>query len=481
MRDILNNSTHYVKDKLQKDLYDFMSHESFGGILLFFCVIAAFLIANSQFSNLYFLLKDFKIGVFFGDIHYGMSILHIVNEIAMSFFFLMIGLEMKREILYGELVGFKKIAFPMLGAVGGIVAPIMIYIYFNYGLDSIIGFGVPMSTDTAFALGALLLLGSRVPISLKIFLVTLAVVDDLGAILVIVFFYTHEINTTWLLVAFLLFCILCYVNYRDSHRLWVYLFLGLFLWIAVFNSGIHATIAAVILAFTIPGRSRVSDKYLMSLKEELEKIKITMPSESSFFASSFCKSKSRIQCMLFAIKDFFSGDANAFKSFNLKEQDKRTQILDSIAKYSTSAQNPLISLQIFLHPLCSYFIVPIFAFLNAGVRLDSGLEISFNGIVAGTIAGLVIGKPLGILTLTYFGEKLGMAHRPKDISYWHIFAIGCLAGVGFTMSIFVANLAYDSQELIDLSKISTIYASSISLILGLVSLYLSTTKKQNLN
>lgn len=283
----------YNKDRLKKDLIAFIHHESFGGVLLFFCVVFAMLVANSNFSPLYFALKELELGLFLGPYHQGMSVEHFINDVAMSLFFLMMGLEMKREILYGELAGFKKIIFPMLGAVGGIIVPIAIYLFFNHGTPSANGFGVAMSTDTAFALGAILLLGKRVPLSCKVFLVTLAVVDDLGAILVIVLFYTSTLHIGWLLVAGVIVALLVYINHKDTYKLSSFLLLGLLLWVAVFNSGVHSTIAAVILAFCIPGRSNVSDTCLLNLKKELEGIHTMVQSGGNFFETNIVRAKFR--------------------------------------------------------------------------------------------------------------------------------------------------------------------------------------------
>lgn len=465
-----------VKDRLKKGLNTFISHESFSGVLLFFCVLFAMGVANSAFAEQYFEFQELKLGVFFGEGKAGMSILHFVNDVAMSFFFLMIGLEMKREILYGELAGVKKVVFPMLAALGGIIVPIGIYLFFNHGTPSAVGFGVAMSTDTAFALGAILFLGKRVPLSLKVFLVTLAVVDDLGAIFVIVIFYTQQLDFAWLIIALIILSVLVYFNQQDTRKTSSYLFLGVLLWIAVFNSGIHATIAAVLLAFCIPGRSNVSDKALQALREELKKITHITQSGRNFFETHSDES-SGFRQTLESFKKFFSSKESE-RTFNIKEQSQRVQILESIAKYSHTAQNPLLQLQTVLHPLCSYFVVPFFAFVNAGVRVDSSINFDLDHIFLGTILGLVVGKPIGILVFSFLGVKLGVATKPNDLSFGQIFATGCLAGIGFTMSIFVANLAYDHEDAIVLSKISILYASSLALIIGICLLYFFTKPKE---
>lgn len=233
-------------------------------------MVLAVLIANSQYSNWYFEFLEIEFGVFIQGWSFGISVLHFTNDVLMALFFLMVGLEMKREVLYGELVGFKKINFSLLGALGGMIIPIIIYMYFNYDTDSIYGFGVAMSTDTAFALGLLLLFGKRIPSTLKIFLVTLAVFDDLGAILVIAILYTNTLDLFWLYAAIVITCILIAINYYDVKYTSAYIFLGALLWITIYNSGIHATIAGVILAFSIPGRSNIRRKYFVQILDILE-------------------------------------------------------------------------------------------------------------------------------------------------------------------------------------------------------------------
>lgn len=473
-------SKDYNKDRLKQNLNAFISHESFSGVLLFFCVVFAMLVANSKFSVLYFALKELELGAFLGPYHAGMSMEHFVNDVAMSLFFLMMGLEMKREILYGELAGFKKIIFPMLAAIGGIIVPIGIYLFFNHGTPSANGFGVAMSTDTAFALGAILFLGKRVPLSCKVFLVTLAVVDDLGAILVIVLFYTSTLHIGWLLVAGAIFALLVYINHKDTYKLPIFLLLGVGLWIAVFNSGVHATVAAVILAFCIPGRSNVSDTCLLNLKKELEGIYTMVQSGRNFFETNIEHAKFSLRGIWESLTRFFIDDSPR-RQFDLQEQSKRVQILDSISRYSLQAQNPLLRLQSVLHPLCSYFIVPLFAFINAGVQIDSSVNLNIDAIFLGTVVGLVVGKPLGIFAFAYLGVKLKIATKPPTLSFTQVFAVGTLAGIGFTMSIFVANIAYINleygREAVMVSKLAILYASSLALLLGIAMLWLSTRAK----
>lgn len=465
-------TTLYIKEKLQRGLTNFINHESFGGILLFFCVVLAMSVANSQYKDLYFTLLDEKFGVFIGSKIVQINVIHFVNDILMTLFFVMVGLEMKREVLYGELAGFKRVSFSVLSALGGMLVPTSIYLYFNYNTPVEHGFGVAMSTDTAFTLGAILLLGKRIPNVVKIFLVTLAVFDDLGAVLVIAFLYTANLDLQWLLIAGLLVCFLIYLNYKDTKYLLSYIITGILLWIAIFNSGIHTTIAGVILAFAIPGRSNIRKKYSTKILNMLEEWNKMLLKEGALATQKDEK-------MHGFFYDFFSGIINFFrqdsgKKIDIQETSKQVHMLDTIAKYSNYAQNPLVKMELILQPVCAYFIVPIFAFLNAGVDIQDGIDLSYSGLLYGTILGLVIGKPVGIVAFSFISEKLNISVRPTGLTYSHIIAVGVLSGIGFTMSIFVAGLAFDDSAYMATAKLSILIASSIAIVLGVIVLYFAT-------
>lgn len=468
----------YVKDKLQEGLNRFITHESFGGILLAFCVIAAILVANSSYADLYFEFFRSEFGAFFGDSVFKMSLQEFINDVLMSFFFLLVGLEMKREMLYGELAGFKKVSFSFLAAFGGIVCPVMIYLYFNIDTAYQHGFGVAMSTDTAFALGLIMLLGDKVPKILKIFLVTLAVADDLGAISVIAIFYSDNISMQWIYLSLLLIGVLIYLNYRDTKYLSLYFLVGILLWICVHHSGFHVTIAAVILAMAIPGRTRVNRRYFINMLKEFDKMKVATNGWDDILHAKEVEKMGFWKGSLKNIKNFiFAQDVE--KKIDMAKTSQLVHMLDTIGTYSRYAQNPLIRLEMALQPLCAYFFVPLFAFANAGVSLHSGIDISLNSVMLGTILGLVVGKPIGVLLFCFLGEKLNLATRPKDLNYGHILSVGMISGIGFTMSMFVANLAYkDDMMSIDMSKISILVASSIAAILGLLAVYVSTRNQQ---
>lgn len=474
-----NRRYSYLKDKLQNGLQRFIAHESFGGILLAFCVILAMVVANSPYKELYFWLQKIEFGVVVQEFELKIELLHFVNDVLMSFFFLLVGLEMKREILYGELAGFKKVSFSVLAALGGIIVPIMVYMYFTHNTSYERGFGIAMSTDTAFALGVILLLGDRVPKIVKIFLVTLAVADDLGAISVIALFYSESIQMFWVYLSLIIVMVLGYCNFRDTKHLSLYFLLGILLWICVYLSGIHVTIAAVLLALIIPGRTRVNRKYFANMFHEFERIKRitnngadilhTTEQKQGFWKSTFIN-----------IKNFMA--SSSAHNINMAKASEIVYMLDTIGTYSRYAQNPLLRLEHALQPLCAYFIVPAFAFMNAGVEidLDATHNLLSNEVVLGTAFGLVVGKPIGIFLFAYLGEKLNLSVRPEGLSNAHVLAVGMISGVGFTMSIFVANLAYkDDLSAIDLSKISILIASTIAVVLGILFMSFATKPQQD--
>ncbi|WP_104698064.1 MULTISPECIES: Na+/H+ antiporter NhaA [unclassified Helicobacter] len=472
--DVKQEDSLYIKNKLQRGLYSFISHESFGGILLFFCVAVAMVIANTpSLSQHYFSLWEMKIGFSLNSEIKDISLLHIINDVLMSLFFLMVGLEMKREVLYGDLAGFKKVSFSVFAAIGGICVPIVIYLYFNHNSLGADGFGVAMSTDTAFALGVILLMGKRIPSVIKIFLVTLAVADDLGAVAVIAIFYTQDLNNLWLCIALMVIIALIYLNYRDTKFTYLYLLLGIALWITFYKSGIHPTIAAVLLAFCIPGRTKASSVYFEKMTQEWAKIDFE-EIERMKKVSPIKKHKNFFKAFKDGIKGFMQPTSE--KRIDMERVSYYVHLLDSISHYSHHARNPLLRMEHALQPICAYFIVPLFAFANGGVLINDGLKLFSNEIFWGTAFGLVLGKPIGIALFAYLSEKLNISIKPKGLTYGHVIAVGFLAGIGFTMSMFVATLAYEGQNLIDVSKLSVLFASFLAMISGMITLFFSTKK-----
>lgn len=423
---------------ISQALLGFIRAETFGGIFLFFCAICAMVVANSPLSSFYSNFWEQPFGFSFAGNFYGFSIHDWINDVLMSLFFLMVGLEIKREVLFGDLSGFQKAAFPVIGALGGMIAPGIIYYILNAGTDSYHGFGIPMATDIAFALGVILLLGKRVPLALKVFLVTLAVADDLGAIIVIAVFYPSQegLHFAYLFASIGIVALLVLFNRLGIRRLDVYVGIGIALWFCVHHSGVHATIAAVALAFCIPVKPKIESKKFIDIMHQM--------------------------IVIFERKDK--------ERTNILLDTQQMSAIDSLSHDFIKVQNPLLRLEHMLQPLCAFVIMPLFAFANAGVDIRAEIQFHIDHIMLGIILGLVIGKPLGILGLTYLCEKCKIATRPEGITWSHIFGAGLLAGIGFTMSMFVSNLAFNNIESANVAKVAILLASSIAGIIG--SLYL---------
>lgn len=409
--------------------------ESFAGILLLCCAVLAMIVANSPLSDAYAELWKTQFGFSINGTFIGMNLEHWINDVLMAFFFLVVGLEIKREVLFGELAGFKRAALPIIAALGGMIGPGLIYFALNVGTASEHGFGIPMATDIAFALGVLSTLGKRVSVSVKVFLVSLAVADDLGAIIVIALFYSSGIALEWLLVSAGIVAVLIILNKMGVKALTPYMVLGVLLWIAVHNCGVHATIAAVMLAFTIPVAPRIDT---LSFMEKLKNI-----------VSRFQEAETKKDGILL--------------------QNEQLEALHHLRKDKNAVQNPLLRLEHALAPYSNYLIMPIFAFANAGVTIGSNIDFSVDYVFLGIFLGLVVGKPIGIFSFTFIAEKLGIAARPAGVSWVEIFGAGTLGGIGFTMSMFVTNLAFSGEHALiatDVAKISILIASLSAGILG---------------
>jgi len=402
----------------------FIQDESFSGVLLFIATIAAVIVANSALSQSYFDLWNMALGVTLGGHEISMDLIHWINDGLMALFFLMVGLEIKRELLIGELSSVGKASFPIIAAIGGMAIPALVYVLFN--LDNPKGFGIPMATDIAFALGILMLLGKKVNPALKLFLVALAVVDDLGAVIVVATVYTNQIHAEYFLHAGVVYGLIWALNLKKVTMLMPYLILGIALWIFIHSIGVHATIAGVLLAFAIPISSKVDEEdFIQATKESVEE---------------FGKNIDNIP-----ILNHYQIDA-----------------LEDIAYNYDKVQNPLVKLEHQLHGLSAFIIMPLFAFSNAGVILNFSTISQNFMIVAGVVAGLVIGKPIGIVGFAYLASKLNIVKKPDDLSWDEIIAVGFLGGIGFTMSIFITQLAFLDQEVIDAVKLGIFFASFIA-------------------
>ena len=447
-----NRTNHKPKIGLRDVFLSFLRSEAIGGILLFVAASLAMIIANSPLREYYFNFWHFELGVWlklgdFGEKFLGFSIHQWISDVLMALFFLLVGLEIKREVIFGELATFKKAIFPALAALGGMIFPGIIYFSLNYGTPSAHGFGIPMATDIAFALGVIMLLKNKVPMALKVFLVTLAVVDDLGAIVVIAIFYANGLHYAWFIAALGLVGVLILMNRFGIKSLFPYLFVGVLLWFAVHHSGIHATIAAVALAFCIP----------------------VVP-------------KRKIKDFIPLIKNITNDFINRRDTTQKFLDDSQIRDLCQIQRESISAQSPLGRLERALSPWSAYFIMPLFGFANAGVSISQDINFQIDHIFLGVALGLIVGKPLGIFLTTFLCEKIGIASRPNGVSWLQILGVGMLGGIGFTMSIFISDLAFKNSALessenyailaTELSKIAILSSSLCAGIIGAIFLIL---------
>ncbi|MFC0060770.1 Na+/H+ antiporter NhaA [Vibrio inusitatus] len=376
-------------------LKDFFKLESAGGIILVIAAALAMIVANSPLNEAYQ-----------GALHsyvLGMSVEHWVNDGLMALFFLLIGLEVKRELLEGALKSRETAIFPAIAAVGGMVAPALVYVLFNMGnADALAGWAIPAATDIAFALGIMALLGKRVPVSLKVFLLALAIIDDLGVVVIIALFYSSDLSTTALAIGFAMTGLLFYMNHKKVTPLKWYLLVGAILWFAVLKSGVHATLAGVVIGFAIPLKGKKGER------------------------------------------------------------------------------SPLKHLEHALHPWSSFMILPIFAFANAGVSLE-GISLSTLGtaLPMGIALGLLIGKPLGIFSFSWLAVKAGVAKLPEGIDFRHIFAVSVLCGIGFTMSMFIASLAFTgaNADFNTHARLGILMGSTLAAVIGYFLLSISLPKK----
>jgi NhaA family Na+:H+ antiporter len=407
---------------------EFISKEAFSGILLFIATVLAVIVANSSVGEEYYNLWHMPLGITLGDRTISMTLTYWIDDALMALFFLMVGLEIKREMVIGELSSISKAAFPIIAAIGGMVVPALIYVILNP--NNPLGFGIPMATDIAFALGILMLLGTKVNPAVKLFLVALAVVDDLGAVLVVATVYTADIKVEYFLHAGITYALIWFLNYSGVKKLLPYLILGVFLWIFIHEIGIHATIAGVLLAFAIPISSKIDEKRFI---EETRK----------------------------AVNDF---EKNIDEIPILNHH--QIESLEKIAHDYDKVQNPLIRLEHDLHGLSAFFIMPLFAFSNAGVLIDFSTISANLMIVLGVFFGLVLGKPIGIFGFTYLLTKLKIIKKPENISWFEVIAVGFLGGIGFTMSIFITHLAFDNETIIAAVKLGVFAASFVAAIIG---------------
>jgi NhaA family Na+:H+ antiporter len=424
-----------IMEKALNPLNRFMHFEHSEGLVLLLSVISALVLANSPFRDSYHHFWETKLRIAFLDRELNYSLHQWVNDGLMAMFFFVVGLELKRELIIGELSSFKKAILPIAAAVGGMVLPAVFYIFINYDLNSENGWGIPMATDIVFTLALMGLVSKKIPLAAKIFLVALATVDDLGAVLVIALFYSSEISAMNLILGFCLLAVLALANLVKVRNVYFYAIVGIGgVWLAFLLSGVHATIAGVLVAFTIPAKTRINENlYSGGIRKLLGEYDKEIPEDGPLITS------------------------------------KQHYLIEEIKNLSLKAQSPLQKLEIKLHPWTSYLIIPLFALSNAGVAIeDSFFEDLFNPVTMGIILGLIGGKFVGILLFTWILVKTKIAPLPKFSSWKHIVGLALLAGVGFTMSLFITNLAFIKTQHIDQAKIGILIASVISGTLGIL-------------
>jgi len=379
-----NSRSKKIISKLFSPIQEFIRDSRAVGITLIICTVISLIVSNSAWSDGYIAFWDTEIHSPVSGLSIPHSFLHFINDALMAVFFLLVGMEIKRELLDGELSNFKKASLPVFAAIGGMVVPALLYFSLNANTDSAHGWGIPMATDIAFALGILSLLGKKAPLSLKILLAALAIIDDLGAIIAIAIFYTDDLNWAYLAISGGIFLVLIVMNILKVNRLYPYFIIGLILWYCMFNSGVHATLAGVMLALTLP--------------------------------------------------------------------------LKRIPKLEHGLHDPV-----------NFIILPLFALANTAIVFPHELAATLaSPINHGILVGLIIGKPLGITLFSFLMVKTGIAQLPKGLSWKHIIGMGLIAGIGFTMSIFISMLAFNNEEAQTTAKLAVLIASTIAGIIGYV-------------
>jgi NhaA family Na+:H+ antiporter len=426
-----------------KKIFDhFISKEALSGFLLFGATILAVIVANLDItSQWYYEVWHTPLGIKLGEYTIAMNLNMWINDGLMALFFLMVGLEIKRELLIGELSSVQKASFPVVAAIGGMVIPALVYVGFNP--DNYIGFGIPMATDIAFALGILLLLGNKVSPALKLFLVALAVVDDLGAVMVVATVYTGELHFQYFIHFAFVYALIWILNVKGVKSLVPYLILGGLLWFYIHAIGIHATIAGVLLALAIPIKSQIDERiFIRHARKNI---------------------------------DEFEKHIDEIPILNESQIDS----LEHIAHGYDQVQNPLVKLEHALHSFSAFVIMPLFAFANAGVVIEMGGISEHLPIVLGVVLGLIVGKPIGIIGFTYFMTKYTPIKKPADLTWKEVVSVGFLAGIGFTMSIFITHLAFVDESIIAAVKLGIFVASFIAAVIGVILINMAHKRKIN--
>ncbi|MBQ4163048.1 MAG: Na+/H+ antiporter NhaA [Parabacteroides sp.] len=433
----MKNTIHVILRPLQR----FAIQKPNASILLFMATVLAMILANSSLEEWYHHILQYpinlKIGNFIPFMHHGepMSMLAFVNDALMAVFFFMIGLEIKQEILIGELSSLRKAMLPIIAACGGMIVPVLFYFMVCHSAPEVRGVAIPMATDIAFALAVLGLLGKRVPLGMRIFLTALAVVDDIGGIIIIALFYSGEIAYQPLLLSLFLLLVLFVGGKMQVNNPVFYYFLGFFVWMLFMKSGIHPTIAGVLVAFTVPARPAIAlDKFTDDMTQYLSLLDYTEVRHSR--------------------------DTSVLSS-------KQIQILNNIHLLADQSISPLQNMADKLHPLVNYLILPLFAFVNAGVTFGDIQMSALPGVPLAVFVGLFLGKSMGIFSFTYLFVRMGFATIPTGVNKRSLFGVSMLGGIGFTVALFIANLSFSDMpeigtDLLNQAKLGVFSGSLIS-------------------
>jgi NhaA family Na+:H+ antiporter len=415
-------------DRILAPFREFTRSTASGGLLLMAAAVVAMVLANSPWSDEWTALWETKLTLSLGTLTFSQSLLHWINDGLMAIFFLVVGLEIKREVLVGELASVRRATLPIVAAAGGAILPAIIFLAVVGGGEASRGWGIPMATDIAFALGVLAILGPRIPLGLRVFLAALAIVDDLLAVLVIALFYTADLSLPALAVAGVILLALIGANVLGVRRPLVYGLLGIALWMAVFQSGIHATIAGVLRAFTSPARTRFgSDAFVERARDILAD---------------------------------FEGRTIGGEDASTEEHHAALWELEDATE---KAQAPMLNIEHTLQPWTAFLIVPLFALANAGVAIRGELAaIVVEPVFLGVLLGLVIGKQVGISLAAYAVVRLGFASLPDGVRWRHIYGAAWLGGIGFTMSLFISELAFGGGPYLDFAKVGILAASIVA-------------------
>ncbi|MCG6973870.1 MAG: Na+/H+ antiporter NhaA [Desulfobacterales bacterium] len=437
-----------VADQIIKPFQRFAQKEAASSILLIVATIIALIWSNSDLSETYHSFLHTEISFTFGQFHLKNTLLHWINDGLMALFFFTVGLEIKREFLVGELAVLKKALLPVIAALGGMILPGLIYAALNYNSGFLHGWGIPVATDIAFALGAVAVFSRRLPPGLKIFLAAFAIADDLGAVVIIAIFYTKTIVWSYLFICLFLILCLAVANFFWIRWTIVYAVLGLAIWFFVLGSGVHPTVAGVIVSLFVPARGKYdTDRFLKNVENTIERFE--------------CEEQS---C-----------------GFSILLNEEHLNAVHDLEMACHHVETPLQRLLHALHPWVAFLILPIFAMANTGLIFRGMVfsEVVSNPVILGIVFGLVVGKPIGILLFSYVSVKTGIASLPKEVRWSHILGGAMLGGIGFTMSLFLSELSFTNPHIIDDARIAILTGSILSAVFGMSYLGFISTSSPN--